>query len=227
MFIVTIQKHLDELRCIFSWTACDLSTDVLHCEGARNSGNDAISEWSRIHRDADLPPACFHHVQGHIQISYPEYPMWFLVTRMATAMFLEEVTNYFISTTTLPLTGLPWNVYQWWNQSCQGRDFRFQHNKSVCRGIQRCRMYPCIKLHTKLPLSSAVLDLIVHSEASQNDKNLISDSQAGQPEVKPGQVYIFNKGYVNYEVWDKLDLPDYTAPPFRSRFLLVKCGYGL
>ncbi|MEM6806509.1 MAG: IS4 family transposase [Bacteroidota bacterium] len=60
-----------------------------------------------------------------------------------------------------------------------------------------------LKLHTKLPLSSVVPDLVVLSEASQNDKNFISDSQAGQLEVKPGQIYIFDKGYVNYEVWDK------------------------
>lgn len=55
-----------------------------------------------------------------------------------------------------------------------------------------------LKLHTKLPLSSVVPDLIVLSEASQNDKTF-----TGQLEAVPGQIYLFDKGYVNYEVWDQ------------------------
>jgi len=54
-----------------------------------------------------------------------------------------------------------------------------------------------LKLHTKLPLSSVVPDLVVLSEASQNDKTF-----TGQLAAVPGQIYLFDKGYVNYEVWD-------------------------
>ena len=60
-----------------------------------------------------------------------------------------------------------------------------------------------LKLHTKLPMSSVVPDLIVLSEASQNDKTFISDTKTGQLEGEEGKIYIFDKGYVNYQVWDK------------------------
>lgn len=59
-----------------------------------------------------------------------------------------------------------------------------------------------LKLHTKLPMSSVVPDLIVLSEASQNDKTFISDKKIGQLETEAGKIYVFDKGYVNYEVWD-------------------------
>ncbi|MEO1255974.1 MAG: IS4 family transposase, partial [Bacteroidota bacterium] len=58
-----------------------------------------------------------------------------------------------------------------------------------------------LKLHTKLPLSSVVPDLVVLSEGSQNDKTF-----AGQLEGVPGQIYLFDKGYVNYELWHQWSL---------------------
>lgn len=60
-----------------------------------------------------------------------------------------------------------------------------------------------LKLHTKLPLSSVVPDVIVLSEASQNDKTFLVGRQAGQLNVVPGQIYLFDKGYVHYELWDQ------------------------
>ena len=55
-----------------------------------------------------------------------------------------------------------------------------------------------LKLHTKLPLSSVVPDLVTLSEASQNDKTF-----TGQLQTVRGQIYVFDKGYVNYEIWDE------------------------
>ena len=51
-----------------------------------------------------------------------------------------------------------------------------------------------LKLHTKLRMSSVVPDLVVLSEASQNDKTFIADSQTGQLAVESGKIYVFDKG---------------------------------
>lgn len=53
-----------------------------------------------------------------------------------------------------------------------------------------------LKLHTKMPLSGFVPDLIHLSEAACNDKTFL-----GQLQVEKGAIYIFDKGYVNYPVW--------------------------
>lgn len=53
-----------------------------------------------------------------------------------------------------------------------------------------------LKLHTKIPLSCVVPDLVILSDASQNDKTF-----TGQLETVPGQIYLFDKGYVNYQIW--------------------------
>ena len=53
-----------------------------------------------------------------------------------------------------------------------------------------------LKVHTKLPLSGSTPDFIYLSAASKNDKDFL-----GQLKVRPGQVYVFDKGYVNYSKW--------------------------
>ena len=55
-----------------------------------------------------------------------------------------------------------------------------------------------LKIHTKMPLSGFVPDLIDLSEAASNDKNFL-----GQLTPDPGTIYVFDKGYVNYQVWDR------------------------
>lgn len=53
-----------------------------------------------------------------------------------------------------------------------------------------------LKLHTKMPMTGFVPDLVHLSEAACNDKTFL-----GQLEVEKGAIYIFDKGYVNYPVW--------------------------
>lgn len=55
-----------------------------------------------------------------------------------------------------------------------------------------------LKLHTKMPMSGFVPDLVRISEAACNDKNFL-----GQLNVEKGAIYIFDKGYVNYPVWEE------------------------
>ncbi|MEJ6505610.1 MAG: IS4 family transposase [Crocinitomicaceae bacterium] len=55
-----------------------------------------------------------------------------------------------------------------------------------------------LKLHTKMPMSGFVPDLIHISEAACNDKTFL-----GQLNVENGCIYIFDKGYVNYPVWEE------------------------
>jgi len=55
-----------------------------------------------------------------------------------------------------------------------------------------------LKIHTKLPLTSVVPDLIIMSSASKNDKTYL-----GQLETQPGQIYVFDKGYANYKKWEE------------------------
>lgn len=45
-----------------------------------------------------------------------------------------------------------------------------------------------LKIHTKLPLTGFVPDLIIMSEAAKNDKDFL-----GQLEVEPGKIYLFDK----------------------------------
>ncbi len=53
-----------------------------------------------------------------------------------------------------------------------------------------------LKLHAKLPLSGFVPDLVHLTEAACSDKFFI-----GQLEVEKGSIYVFDKGYVNYQMW--------------------------
>ncbi|MCP4490115.1 MAG: transposase, partial [Gammaproteobacteria bacterium] len=55
-----------------------------------------------------------------------------------------------------------------------------------------------LKIHTKIPLAGFVPDFIDLSEAASNDKNFL-----GQLNPTPGTIYLFDKGYVNYQVWDR------------------------
>jgi hypothetical protein len=54
-----------------------------------------------------------------------------------------------------------------------------------------------IKAHTMLSLHSLVPDMVWMSSASKNDKDFL-----GQLNPKKGEVYIFDKGYVNYTAYD-------------------------
>ncbi|MFT7036916.1 MAG: hypothetical protein ACJA2S_005457 [Cyclobacteriaceae bacterium] len=55
-----------------------------------------------------------------------------------------------------------------------------------------------LKIHTKMLLSSFVPDFIHLTEAACNDKTFL-----GQLNPDPGTVYVFDKGYVNYNMWDQ------------------------
>ena len=55
-----------------------------------------------------------------------------------------------------------------------------------------------LKIHTKIPLSGFVPDFIDLSEAASNDKAFL-----GQLNPALGTIYVFDKGYVNYRVWDR------------------------
>ena len=57
-----------------------------------------------------------------------------------------------------------------------------------------------LKVHAKLPLGSFVPDLVAMTDAASNDKSYL-----GQLEPDKGDIYIFDKGYVNYEKWDQWD----------------------
>lgn len=53
-----------------------------------------------------------------------------------------------------------------------------------------------LKIHSKMPLGGFVPDLVHITEAACNDKSFL-----GQLESKKGAIYVFDKGYVNYEKW--------------------------
>lgn len=53
-----------------------------------------------------------------------------------------------------------------------------------------------LKIHTKMPLGGFVPDLVHITEAACNDKSFL-----GQLEVEKGGIYVFDKGYVNYQKW--------------------------
>jgi len=55
-----------------------------------------------------------------------------------------------------------------------------------------------LKIHTKMPMTGFVPDVVYISEAACNDKNFL-----GQLEVQKGGIYIFDKGYANYTIWEK------------------------
>lgn len=55
-----------------------------------------------------------------------------------------------------------------------------------------------LKIHTKLPLTGLVPDLVILDEAAKNDKDFL-----GQLEVESGKIYVFDKGYVNYSKWEE------------------------
>jgi hypothetical protein len=52
------------------------------------------------------------------------------------------------------------------------------------------------KIHSKLPLGSQAPDLVYITESAINDKTFL-----GQLKPKLGDIYIFDKGYVNYKIW--------------------------
>lgn len=53
-----------------------------------------------------------------------------------------------------------------------------------------------LKIHAKMPLGGFVPDLVRITEAACNDRSFL-----GQLEVEKGGIYIFDKGYVNYQKW--------------------------
>lgn len=55
-----------------------------------------------------------------------------------------------------------------------------------------------LKIHTKMPLGGFVPDLVHITEAACSDKCFL-----GQLEVEKGGVYVFDKGYVNYQKWSE------------------------
>lgn len=55
-----------------------------------------------------------------------------------------------------------------------------------------------LKVQAQMPLSGFVPDLIRITEASCNDKNFL-----GQLTPSPGTIYVFDKGYVNFSVFDQ------------------------
>ena len=55
-----------------------------------------------------------------------------------------------------------------------------------------------LKIHTKMPLTGFVPDLIHITEAACNDKYFL-----GQLNLDSGTINIFDKGYVNYSVWEE------------------------
>lgn len=55
-----------------------------------------------------------------------------------------------------------------------------------------------LKVQAQMPLSGSVPDLITLTEGSCNDKNFL-----GQLNPAPGTIYIFDKGYVNFSVFDQ------------------------
>jgi len=55
-----------------------------------------------------------------------------------------------------------------------------------------------LKIHAKLPLTGFVPDLIHITEAACNDKYFL-----GQLNLASGTINVFDKGYVNYSVWEE------------------------
>jgi len=55
-----------------------------------------------------------------------------------------------------------------------------------------------LKLHAKLPLNGLVPDLVLLDQAANNDKDFL-----GQLNPMPGKIYLFDKGYVNYQKWEE------------------------
>jgi len=55
-----------------------------------------------------------------------------------------------------------------------------------------------LKIHTKLPLTGFVPNFINLTAAACNDKTFL-----GQLNPDSGAIYVFDKGYVNYEVWKR------------------------
>jgi hypothetical protein len=53
-----------------------------------------------------------------------------------------------------------------------------------------------LKIHAKMPLGGFVPDLVHITEAACNDKSFL-----GQLEVEKGDIYVYDKGYVNYQRW--------------------------
>jgi hypothetical protein len=55
-----------------------------------------------------------------------------------------------------------------------------------------------LKIHSRMPLGGFVPDLVRITEAACNDKSFL-----GQLEVEKGGIYVFDKGYVNYQKWSE------------------------
>jgi len=59
-----------------------------------------------------------------------------------------------------------------------------------------------LKAHAVLPLNNMVPELIWLTTASTNDKDFL-----GQLKPLKGSIYVFDKGYVNYSIYKKMDRP--------------------
>jgi len=55
-----------------------------------------------------------------------------------------------------------------------------------------------LKVQAVLPLDSKVPEVICMGDASENDKDFL-----GQLEVVANNIYVFDKGYVNYAIWNE------------------------
>lgn len=55
-----------------------------------------------------------------------------------------------------------------------------------------------LKIHAQMPLGSGVPDLVRITEASSNDRNFL-----GQLHPTPGIIYVFDKGYLSFFVYDR------------------------
>jgi len=55
-----------------------------------------------------------------------------------------------------------------------------------------------LKLNSQVPISGFVPSLVYLTEAACNDKVFF-----GQPVTQPRDINVFDKGYVNYQVWSE------------------------
>ena len=69
-----------------------------------------------------------------------------------------------------------------------------------------------IKVHTKMPLTGFVPDLVTLTQSACADKTFLPGESSpkgclwhwiGQLKVEKGDIYIFDKGYAHYQVWKK------------------------
>jgi hypothetical protein len=70
--------------------------------------------------------------------------------------------------------------------------------KGVGRNPMNGKRKGGLKVQAQMPLSGFVPDLVTLTEGSCNDKNFL-----GQLNPAPGTIYVFDKGYVNFAVFDQ------------------------